>query len=61
MGTTLDTVSVGRAERVKFDVTDHITGNGTFSIGLEGDANESARDFDSKEGTNDPVLEVTFE
>lgn len=61
MGCTLDTVYADTGTWVEFDVTSHITGNGTFSIGLAGETDEPSRDFLSKEAeSNIPVLEVTF-
>ncbi|MHC4618340.1 MAG: CBM96 family carbohydrate-binding protein [Planctomycetota bacterium] len=59
VGSTLDTKSPSAGSWVEFDVTSHVTGNGTYSFCLQGDTN-SGQDFHSKEGTNKPVLIVTY-
>jgi hypothetical protein len=43
----------------EFDVTSAVTGDGTYSFVLKGDDNRTSRDFESSEGTNTPVLEIT--
>ena len=62
MGSTLDSLSVGSSEWVEFDVTSHITGNGTFSLGLQGDTDAATRNFCSKEQGSPyiPELKVTY-
>jgi cellulose 1,4-beta-cellobiosidase len=60
IGSTLDTKSPGASSWVEFDVTSHVTGNGTYSFCLQGSV-DSAQVFESKEGgSNDPVLELTY-
>jgi hypothetical protein len=59
-GSTLDTKSPGTASWVEFDVTSHVTGNGTYSFCLQGDYSTSGQVFDSKEDTNKPVLIVNY-
>jgi hypothetical protein len=57
---TLDTKTPSATSWVEFDVTTHVTGNGTYSICLQGSNDGAGHTFDSKEATNDPVLEVTY-
>ncbi|MHC4194870.1 MAG: CBM96 family carbohydrate-binding protein, partial [Planctomycetota bacterium] len=59
IGSTLDTKTPGASSWVEYDVTSHVTGNGTYSFCLQGSI-DSAQVFDSKEGTNMPILEVTY-
>ncbi|MHC4413016.1 MAG: CBM96 family carbohydrate-binding protein, partial [Planctomycetota bacterium] len=59
-GATLDTKSPGMAMWVEFDVTSHVTANGTYSFCLQGDYSTSGQTFNSKEGANKPVLIVTY-
>jgi trimeric autotransporter adhesin len=44
---------------VDYDLTDAVTGNGTYSFVLKDGGTDAAR-FSSKEGANDPQLVVTF-
>jgi fibronectin type 3 domain-containing protein len=60
IGSTLDTKTPSASSWVEFDVASHVTGNGTYSICLQGSI-DSGQSFDSKEGTNKPVLEVTYD
>jgi hypothetical protein len=62
IGSTLDTVTPSAGALAEFDVTSHVTGNGTYSICLQGSNNNTGESFTSKEGTpvNAPVLEVTY-
>jgi len=59
-GTTLSTVSshTSGADSV-WDVSGHVTGNGTFAIGLDGTYSGDTT-FSSREGANAPVLVVTY-
>ncbi|MHC4115557.1 MAG: CBM96 family carbohydrate-binding protein, partial [Planctomycetota bacterium] len=56
VGSTLDTKSPGASSWVEYDVSGSVTGNGTYSFCLQGSV-DSAHVFDSKEGTNKPVLD----
>ena len=63
MGNTLDSQYVGNNQWVEFDVTTHITGNGTFSIGIEGDLNANGKNFYSSDFSNGdyaPELNITY-
>ena len=42
----------------EFDVTSVVTGDGTYSFVLKGDADSSSRDFQSREGANAPELVI---
>ena len=57
MGTTLDTQTCSSSSWIEFDVTSHITGNGTFSLGLTS-TEVGNTTFSSKEGANSPELVV---
>jgi fibronectin type 3 domain-containing protein len=59
VGSTLDTKTPSASSWVEFDVTSHVTGNGTYSFCLQG-STDTGQQFDSKENTHDPILEVTY-
>jgi hypothetical protein len=61
-GGSLDFVNVTTGW-TDFDVTSLVTGDGTYSFVLKGDANNGSRDFSSTEGpaANVPVLRVTHQ
>jgi hypothetical protein len=61
IGSILDTQTASASSWVEFDVTSHVTGNGTYSICLTGSIDATGGSFDSKENTNKPVLEVTYQ
>ena len=61
MGSSLDSVSNPAASTwYEFDVADHVTGNGTYSIGLK-TTDGGGIFYSSKEGDYDPVLEVKYQ
>jgi len=60
IGSTLDTKTPSASSWVEFDVTSHVTGNGTYSFCLQGSNDDTGQSFTSSEGTNKPVLEVSY-
>ncbi len=62
-GEIVDTQTPSASSWVEFDVTNHVTGNGTYSFCLQCSTNADTPGqwFDSKEGTYAPVLDVTYE
>lgn len=44
----------------EFDVSNHITGNGTYTLGLKTTDNQGYKDWSTKESEYDPVLEVEY-
>ncbi|MHC4195948.1 MAG: CBM96 family carbohydrate-binding protein, partial [Planctomycetota bacterium] len=60
IGSTLDTKSPSASSWVEFDVSNSVTGNGTYSFCLQG-STDTGQSFDSSEGTNNPVLEVVYD
>jgi hypothetical protein len=60
IGSTLDTNTPSASSWVEFDVSSHVTGNGTYSLCLQGSI-DTGQSFDSSEGTNSPVLEVVYD
>ena len=61
LGTSLSTVSSHTATQDSvWDVTGHVTGNGTFAIGLDTTFTSGDTTFDSKEGGTAPRVVVTY-
>ncbi len=62
LGSALDTLTViSSGQWIELDVSTYITGDGTYTLGLSTThSNNTARIFDSREGTNVPVLDVSF-
>ena len=57
-GSSVDFVNVTTGW-TDFDVTSLVSGNGTYTFVLKGDANASGRNFDSDSAANPAELEVT--
>jgi hypothetical protein len=57
----LDTVSgIAAGDWIEFDVTAHVTGNGTYAFALQSDTDPGDIDFYSKESGSVPELIVAF-